>query len=416
MAWLPGRCNVGTPGSQNEYIVTTRDGIIREGAGRMVRFCCEHCGRKITVRDQHAGKRGTCPECGTVIVIPAKSTVTTFHCQNCGRKIDVPKTYAGKEAQCPSCKDRFVVPATDFDITPATQRPPPQSAFSAGALTFLDVPEEYKLKDPPIGQMSESEKAILDELETQEERPGEDESIDERKLPWFIDVFLYPTSPSGLISLIIIVVIPMLIAIVRTLMGPLGIAVGLPGFFLNLAIGLYLLWFFTECVRDSAEGGTRAPEAFATGSLGDMWSQAQHVIGCYIILLGPVGFYRIFTNETDAIFWLLLVYGAFFFPMGLLACIMFDSIRGLNPILLVGSILSTFFHYFGLVLLIVMIILAFVALPNIETENTEQQPPKISMLVVGGIFYGLAIYFAFVVAHLIGRFYRRNQEKLNWEV
>jgi hypothetical protein len=38
------------------------------------------------------------------------------------------------------------------------------------------------------------------------------------------------------------------------------------------------------------------------------------------------------------------------------------------------------------------------------------------MLIVGGIFYGVAIYVALVIAHLIGRFYWRNQEKLNWEV
>lgn len=391
-----------------------------EGAGRMVRFCCEHCGHKISVQDNYSGKRGKCPECGALVVIPDKSTVITFHCQNCGRKINVPKTCAGKKVQCPSCKDRFIVLATDSKIPPETQSHPAERKFSTGALTFLDVPEEYKLKDPPAGLTSESEKTILRELESEEEQPREEESIHERKLPWLIDIFLYPTSPSGLISLIIIVVIPMLIAIVRTLMGPLGFSVGIAGFFLNLAIGLYLLWFFTECVRDSAQGGTRAPEVFATSSLGDMWSQAQHILGCYLILLGPVLFYHNFTQRKDAIFWSLLAYGAFCFPMGLLACIMFDSIRGLNPILQISSIFSTFFKYIGLVFLIVAIILIFSALPKIQTDNAEPskppQPPNIPTLLVGGIFYGIVVYLALVIAHLIGRFYWRNQERLNWEV
>ncbi len=390
--------------------------MIWEGADHMVRFFCEHCGRKINVQDKHAGNRGKCPECGTIIVIPAKSTVITFQCQRCDRRISVPKTHAGKEIQCPSCKDRFIVPATGFDISPETQSPPPERKFSTGALTFLDVPDEYKLKDPPITQTSKSEKTIVSELDSEEEQP-EEEPIGERKLPWYIDIFLYPISPSGLIHLIIFVGIPLLISIVRTLMGPLGIAVGLPGFFINLAIGLYLCWFITECVRDSAKGGTRAPEAFAMSDLGDMWSQALHIIGCYLILLGPVGFYHIFTQKTDVIFWLLLAFAAFFFPMGLLACIMFDSVRGLNPILLICSIFSTFVQYIWLVLLIVAIILAFIALPDLEPDKTQPpQPPNILMLIVGGIFYGLSIYIAFVIAHLIGRFYWRNQEKLNWEV
>ncbi|MBN2313274.1 MAG: hypothetical protein JXM79_05050 [Sedimentisphaerales bacterium] len=380
----------------------------------MIRFCCEHCGRKIGVQDNYAGKRGKCPECGAVIVIPAKSNVTPFHCPNCNRTMNIPKTYVGKEIQCPNCKDRFVVPIANLDHSHETSSHPAEKIFSTGALTFLDVPEEYKLKDLPVRPMSEAEKAILNELESESDSSKEEEAIGKRKLPWFIDIFLYPTSPSGLIHLLIFVGIPLLIAIVRTLLGPFGIVIGLPSFFINLAIGLYLFWFFTECVRDSAQGGTRAPEVFATSGLGDMWSQALHIIGCYLILLGPVLFYRLFTQKNDVIFWLLLGYGAFFFPMGLLACIMFDSVRGLNPILLVASIFSTFFHYSGLVLLIIAIILAFSALPSMKTDETQQ--PDILTLCVGGIFYGVSIYIALVIAHVIGRFYWRNQEKLNWEV
>jgi hypothetical protein len=381
----------------------------------MIRFCCEHCGRKIGVQDKYSGKRGKCPECGAVIVIPAKSNVSTFHCTNCNLEMNIPRTYAGKEIQCPGCKARFTVPIENSDYSPDTPSPPAERKFSTGALTFLDVPEEYKLKDPPVRPMSEAEKAILDELESESDSSKEEKSTGERKLPWFIDIFLYPISLSGLISLIVIVVIPMLTAIIRILMGPLGMSIGLAGFFLNIVIGLYLFWFCTECVRDSAEGGTRAPEAFSTTStLGDMWSQAQHIIGCYLIFLGPVLFYHLFTNETDLVFWLLLGYGAFFFPMGLLACILFDSIRGLNPFLLIASIFSTFFHYSGLVLLIIAIILAFSALAGPKTD--EPQQPDIATFFVGGIFYGISVYIAFVIAHVIGRFYWKNQEKLNWEV
>lgn len=383
----------------------------------MIRFCCEHCGGKISVSEKHIGKRGKCPECGAIVVIPAKSTVITFRCQSCDRKINVPKSYAGKEAQCPSCKERFVIPATNTDASSETPSSPPERKFSTGALTLLDVPKEYKLKEQPVGQPIETEKAVTSESEPEESEAAEEDSVGERKLPWFIDIFLYPISPSGLIHFLIFVAVPLLITIVRTLMGPLGMAVSLPGFLINLAIGLYLCWFITECVRDSAKGGTRAPEAFAMSDLGDMWSQALHILGCYLILLGPVLFYHVFTNKTDAIFWLLLAFAAFFFPMGLLACVMFDSVRGLNPILLICSIFSTFIQYIWLVLLIVAIILAFIALPGIEPDDAQPgQPPGILTLIVGGIFYGLSIYIALVIAHLIGWFYWRNQEKLNWEV
>jgi hypothetical protein len=114
------------------------------------------------------------------------------------------------------------------------------------------------------------------------------------------------------------------------------------------------------------------------------------------------------------VFWLLLAYGAFFFPMGLLACIMFDSISGLNPILLIGSIFSTFFQYCGLVLLISGIVLGFRAIPTIQTDDAQSN--TVTMILLGNVFYLIMLYITFVVANLLGRFYWRYEEKLNWEV
>ncbi len=204
--------------------------------------------------------------------------------------------------------------------------------------------------------------------------------------------------------------IPLLITIVRTLLCALGIL----GFIANAAIGLYFCWYITECVRDSAMGGTRAPEAFATADLGEMWLQAQHIIGCYLIFVGPVGFYYIFTERTDVVFWLFLAYGVFFLPIGLLACVMFDSIRGLSPILLIASIVSTLLQYCGLVSLFIGIVLAFRTLAGIAKQDSAQF--TIGTKILGAVLSCLLVYVVFVVAHILGRFYWRNQERLNWEV
>ena len=77
-------------------------------------------------------------------------------------------------------------------------------------------------------------------------------------------------------------------------------------------------------------------------------------------------------------------------------------------------LLGTFFQYCGLVLLITGIVLGFKAIPTIQTDSTQQE--TISMIFLESIFYAILLYITFVVAHLIGRFYWRNQEKLNWEV
>ncbi len=385
----------------------------------MIRFYCENCAHKISARDKDVGRQGKCSKCGKVIIVPTESTVIDFICEYCERKISTPKSHAGKKAVCPKCNNTFIIPVILAPGSDANQDYSgdlmPRTTDSSHGLTLMDVPDEYKLKEEPAVQTNISEQAIDRQQEYQEDlKVEETEFAGQRKLPWIVDIFLYPISLPGLMHLSIFTIIPLLISLVGRLLGPLGMAIALPGFLINIAITLYLAWYVTECVRDSAKGGQRAPEAFATAGLGEMWSQSLHIIGCYLIFLGPVLFYSSFSNKTDIVFWLLLAYGVFFFPMGLLACVMFDSISGLNPILLIVSIFSTFFQYCGLVLLISGIVLGYKAIPMIQTDNAQSN--TVTMILLGSAFFLILLYITFVVAHLIGRFYWRYEEKLNWEV
>jgi len=385
----------------------------------MIKFCCDYCAHKISVRDTGAGKQGKCPKCGNVITIPAESTIIEFLCEYCERRISVPKSHVGRKAICPQCNNRFIIPAIHAPGSDVNQDYSgnliSRSTDSPHDLTLLDVPEEYKLKDEPADEVDVPEEAIDQQQESEEDSEAEDtESVGQRTIPWFIDIFLYPISPPGLMNLGIFTIIPLVLSLIGILLGPFGMAIAFPALLINIAIGLYICWYVTECVRDSAKGGLRAPEAFATVGLGEMCSQSLHIIGCYFILLGPAFFYSVFSNKTDVVFWFLLAYGAFFFPMGLLACIMFDSIGGLNPILLIGSIFSTFFQYCGLVLLITGIVLGFRAISMIQTNDVQRA--TFTMILIEGIFSAILLYITLVVAHLLGRFFWLNQKKLNWEV
>jgi len=376
----------------------------------MIRFYCEHCAHKISVRDEDIGRQGKCSKCGKVVIVPTESTVIDFRCEYCDREISIPKSHAGKKVICPKCRNMFVIPAIHAPGSDANQDYSgdliDRTTDSTHGLTLIDIPEEYKLKEEPLVQPSVYEHAI--------DRQQETESISQSMLPWFMNMFLYPISIPGLMHLGFFTIIPLLVSLIGRLLGPFSIAFALPSFLINIGITLYLAWYVTECVRDSAKGGRRAPEAFATAGLGEMWSQAQYIVGCYLIFFGPAFFYFYFSYKTDIVFWLLLGCGVFLFPMGLLSCVMFDSIRGLNPALLIPSIFSAFFQYCGLVLLITGIVLGFKAIPTIQTDNT--QPETIIMILLGGFFSLILFYITFVVAHLLGLFYWRYEEKLNWEV
>jgi len=337
-------------------------------------------------------------------------SIIKFHCKNCGQKIRVPQIHAGKKGKCPKCKNIIVVPKVQTAGTLTEQSNAEEAKTNTKSspyvLTLLDVPEKDKIQDQPIRLSSVPEKAAKYEQELEEESPVDTESPAERKLPWVIDIFLYPISMPGLITLGIIILIPLLINIAVGLLGPFGLFVLVPGFFINIVISLYFLCYVVECIRDSAVGGIRAPETLAnTPGLGDPLLKLFRLLACLLLFVGPAGYYYVYCNGTDTIYWSLLAFGLFFLPMGLLAVTLFDSIRGLNPILIIGSIFSTFFQYCGLLLILAAVVLTVKAVRNI---------PFGKWLAFISVYIG--IYIVLVLAHLLGRFYWRYQEKLNWEV
>jgi hypothetical protein len=112
-----------------------------------------------------------------------------------------------------------------------------------------------------------------------------------------------------------------------------------------------------------------------------------------------------------------MAFGVFLFPMGLLAVIMFDTLSALNPAIIIGSIFSAFFPYLGLILLLAVVIVSvrfIMPLYDLITSGGS------SLLAIGTIFIyssGVAdFYMLMVMAHLLGRFFYKYQEKLNWEV
>jgi hypothetical protein len=375
----------------------------------MIRFCCEHCAHKISVPDNGVGKQGKCPKCKGVIVVPAESTVIEFRCENCDRKMGILKFNVGKKAICPQCKNTFIIPSAQFQGPPAPLSYSgdliARTTDSTHGLTLIDVPEEYKLKDEPAGQFDVSEDVDRQQESEEDSDAKETESVGQRKLPWFIDIFLYPISIPGLLTMVVIV-------LGQFLAGFLQICCFL-GSILQIIIMLYMYWYFCECIRDSAVGGLRAPETVGNmPGLGEMLWQCLRLLACYAFLFAPMIFYLswVFISNTkiDVVISLsLLALGSLFFPMGILAVVMFDSIHGANPVLIIRSIGSTFFQYCGLVLFLYALSILYSQILSVGSQW------GITAYIFSNIIF---IWMLLVAGHLLGRFFWRYQEKLNWEV
>ena len=130
------------------------------------------------------------------------------------------------------------------------------------------------------------------------------------------------------------------------------------------------------------------------------------IICCLIIFIGPFFVYIYIVRRAGIVFWLLLIFGIFLFPMALLGIILFDSVAGLNPRVIYKSISNTFWPYCGLVLLFIAAVLAIGIFGHKVKESRY-----LAILV-----YFVSIYLIYIAAHLLGRFYWKYQEKLKWDV
>jgi len=238
-----------------------------------------------------------------------------------------------------------------------------------------------------------------------DERKAAEQS--ELKPHLLIDVLLYPISVAGGIHLLIFWLAPLLITLLGRLLPRAGPYGGVLTLLFYIVLTGYMFYYLGECVRDSAAGGVRAPDIStqAAPDRGDLLSQEIYMLGCIAVCFCPVVVYRLVTGRIDVIFWVLAGCGIFFFPMALLAVAMFDSMSALNPLLLIGSILSTFLPYCGLVLL-------FCGLGGLVALAISTLPQSRALGSVFGIAF---IYLAMVTAHILGRFYWRYKEKLYWE-
>ena len=219
-----------------------------------------------------------------------------------------------------------------------------------------------------------------------------------------------------------------------------------------LLLVMYVYWYFCQCMRDSAEGQIRATETLAeTPGLGELLGQTFKLIFCALLCLAPaiilwaesggdmqltpwllsgpgnflltmvlpvevlrhlVGAENIIPlvgsiQGVEPVFWILWGAGNFIFPMLVLAMVLHESFfSALNPILIVRSILRTFFQY--CILAPVCCMLTF----SLSMIYYLILSPHWHLAYV---VLALAFYQILVMAHLLGRFYWKNQEKLDWD-
>ncbi len=409
----------------------------------MIRFTCSNCSRLISVDEKHSGKKGKCPKCGGVVVVPERSTIIEFACGSCGHKIRIPERHGGKKGACPKCKNPVVIPSL--------KKAPAEDARTV-AITCSMCEEEIKVPENSRGQAIEcphcgcyvevpSEKIPIEKAEAPVQTHRDDEVADKRpeepqrpkgeveveesapagtrKLPWPIDILLYPTSIAGLVTVTGFAIVPVVFwGLMR-----LCCLAGLAGWIIGKVVWLYVLWYFGECIRESAAGELRAVERPGDSvDWGEVVLSVLRFVAGFLFFFGPQSLYVYMassrTEVNPVLSWSLLTYGVLFYPMGILAVVMFESVRGLNPIMIFRSIVATFLPYcavvalfYGISVLFVIGIIGSLSGLALLTGDSLLSAFLFIVFIRAGFLWLLLI-----AGHLLGRFYWRYQEKLNWNL
>ncbi|UCF16185.1 MAG: hypothetical protein JSW59_01740 [Phycisphaerales bacterium] len=348
-----------------------------------------------------------------------------FRCDHCGKEIRVPRSYAGRKGRCPECKAVLTVPAVEPQTT-GTQTSGAgdaegvrQSPFAD--LTFLDAPETIKTESEPEPPSDYTDEAYEQLRKLQGGIGGYKSSeVQQRKLPWVVDIFLYPFNTKGMGIILLCVGIPLILRFVTKTLDFLTrmffpmLVFWVPFIIFHwgslLLLTMYVCWYWHECILDSASGGIRAPEtAGITPGVSEILRQSFRTFACFCYSMLPAVVYVGYSQQyDDPICWLLCGFGFFLFPMIILAVAVFDSLLVANPLLVIGSVFSTFFQYLGVVIfcpgpyLLLLLALAFIRSQGLWP--------------LAYLFLLLCFYLNLVLAHVMGRFFWKYRDKLNWEV
>lgn len=320
-----------------------------------------------------------------------------FQCEHCGQAIKTSEACAGRTGRCPKCKSPIIVPAAGV-LDPGDGHGHLEDP--AYDTNLLDLAEKGKISDEATDRYHEEVAGCS--------AGGRPEPIEAPGLPWPVSALVYPLSPAGIVHVIalwlLLFVLPPLV------MGYIGLGIEYVPLVYALPLA-YVVYYYAECIRDSSGGGRHAPAFWIHPTDSSKWdclSQLFLVVGCVAIYFGPVSVYYILRERADWIYWLLMAGGGFFFPMVLLAVVWFDSFEGLNLMLVVRSIARTFVPYCGTVLLLFGGAWLFVAM-GFRLYSFRLPPARpLGIRVV-------QVYLVFVAVALLGGFYQRHKERLDWE-
>jgi hypothetical protein len=168
----------------------------------------------------------------------------------------------------------------------------------------------------------------------------------------------------------------------------------------------YLFAFLKDILTSSAHGEERMPGWPEVSNFGEVAAAAGQLALITIVCLAPGILSLVFVDSLQLSISLIIL-GLFYFPMAVTAVSMVDSIGGLNPLVLIPSIMKLFPQY---VVACGVLLAAAAIRGGVEWGFSALKMPAIGFIVVEFV----TLYLLVVEMRLLGLLYLTNKQKLAW--
>ena len=220
--------------------------------------------------------------------------------------------------------------------------------------------------------------------------------------------FSYPLCNEGGILLLAVGVVSLLLQLLQhaIIFIPHGEAIVA---ILKLILCGAIVGYALHIITKTADGEDTPPNWQSIGGWGDLLQPMILLLVTVGFSFGPAIGWSIALHygyvEMRPVFWILLLWGCFYFPMALTAVAMMDDLFSLNPVKVLVSIFQT-----GWVYLYACITLLIAVASYWFITSLLPRVPIITNILV----FVLQTYLLMVTGRVCGLIYRLRREKLNW--
>jgi hypothetical protein len=223
------------------------------------------------------------------------------------------------------------------------------------------------------------------------------------------EAFAYPLRSSG-VWMVLSGALALLLAQYAAQLASYAFLLGLLALVI-LTVGVvgYYFAFIKQVIVTSASGANTLPGWPEILSPADFLEPFFHCLALLAVSFGPWLLWQVWGPDVgrDWMSWVLLGWGAFYCPMALVGLALADSVSGLNPAVIVPSILRLFGPYCAAVLLVGILLLAQLGSGWLAEALSI---PFVSSLAV----QFLSLYLLVVIARILGVTYYLHRDALGW--